>query len=233
VGSRRSCATQRWLCTDHHPTEPGAPLGARRVALWVWLALGELELDGLGPRTIADIVSCPGTDSCKLGITSSMGLNRAVSERIAEMAIDDPLTARIHVKMSGCPNGCAQHHVASIGFLRRGDQGRRAQRSGLHPPPRRHYEGGSVVMGHRLKARLPAKRVPEAVERWVRHYESTRGDGEEFNAFVDRVGTAQFEELVKDLTLPPEFSLESMNHFIDWSRSEPFEVVRGEGECAV
>jgi sulfite reductase beta subunit-like hemoprotein len=199
----------------------------------VWLALGELELDGLGPRTIADIVSCPGTDSCKLGITSSMGLNRAVSERIAEMAIDDPLTARIHVKMSGCPNGCGQHHVASIGFY--GAAIKVGERSvpAYIPHLAGHYEGGSVVMGHRLKARLPAKRVPEAVERWVRHYESTRGAGEEFNAFVDRVGTAQFEELVKDLALPPEFSLESMNHFIDWSRSEPFEVVRGEGECAV
>jgi sulfite reductase beta subunit-like hemoprotein len=162
-----------------------------------------------------------------------MGLNRAVSERIAEMAIDDPLTARIHVKMSGCPNGCGQHHVASIGFY--GAAIKVGERSvpAYIPHLAGHYEGGSVVMGHRLKARLPAKRVPEAVERWVRHYESTRGDGEEFNAFVDRVGTAQFEELVKDLALPPQFSLESMNNFIDWSRSEPFEVVRGEGECAV
>jgi sulfite reductase beta subunit-like hemoprotein len=199
----------------------------------VWLALVELELDGLGPRTINDIVSCPGTDSCKLGITSSMGLNRAVSERIAEMAIDDPLTARIHVKMSGCPNGCGQHHVASIGFY--GAAIKVGERSvpAYIPHLAGNYEGGSVVMGHRLKARLPAKRVPEAVERWVRHYERTRSEGEEFNAFVERVGTGQFEELVKDLALPPEFSLESMNHFIDWSRSEPFEVVRGEGECAV
>jgi sulfite reductase beta subunit-like hemoprotein len=199
----------------------------------VWLALGELELAGLGPRTINDIVSCPGTDSCKLGITSSMGLNRALSERIAEMAIDDPLTARIHVKMSGCPNGCGQHHVANIGFY--GAAIKVGERSvpAYIPHLAGNYEGGSVVMGHRLKARLPAKRVPEAVERWVRHYERTRSEGEEFNAFVDRVGTGQFEELVKDLALPPEFSLETMNHFIDWSRSEPFEVVRGEGECAV
>ena len=199
----------------------------------VWLALGELELAGLGPRTINDIVSCPGTDSCKLGITSSMGLNRALSERIAEMAIDDPLTARIHVKMSGCPNGCGQHHVANIGFY--GAAIKVGERSvpAYTPHLAGNYEGGSVVMGHRLKARLPAKRVPEAVERWVRHYERTRSEGEEFNAFVDRVGTGQFEELVRDLALPPEFSLETMNHFIDWSRSEPFEVVRGEGECAV
>ena len=53
------------------------------------------------------------------------------------------------------------------------------------------------------------------------------------NAFVQRIGTARFEELVQDLSLPPDFSLETMNHFIDWNRNEPFQVIRGEGECAV
>ena len=80
---------------------------------------------------------------------------------------------------------------------------------------------------------MPAKRVPDAVERWVRFYESERDDGEEFNAFVERVGTDQFEARVKDLSMPVEFSLETMNQFIDWSRSEPYKVERGEGECAV
>ena len=42
-----------------------------------------------------------------------------------------------------------------------------------------------------------------------------------------------FEQIVKDLALPPDFSLETMSQFIDWSRAEPFEVIRGEGECAV
>ena len=199
----------------------------------VWGALGELDLAGVGPRTVNDIVSCPGTDSCKLGITSSMGLNQAVAERIAAMAIEDPLTQGIHIKMSGCPNGCGQHHIANIGFygaaIKVGDRSVPA----YIPHLGGRYEDGDVVMGQRLKARLPAKRVPEAVERWLRHYERGRADGEEFNAFVGRVGTGEFEELVKDLALPPEFSLETMNSFIDWSRSEPFAVVRGEGECAV
>jgi len=199
----------------------------------VWRALGEIGLDGLGPRTINDIVSCPGTDSCKLGITSSMGLNQAISERLASMAIEDPLTQKVQIKMSGCPNGCGQHHIANIGFY--GAAIKVGQRSvpAYIPHLAGHYEDGDVVMGHRLKARLPAKRVPEAVDRWLRHYESERAAGEEFNAFVDRTGTTGFEELVKDLALPPEFSLETMNSFIDWNRSEPFEVIRGEGECAV
>src|SRR3954447_11536166 len=82
----------------------------------VWRALGELGLGEAGSDEVNDVVSCPGTDSCKLGITSSMGLNRAVQERIEAMDITDPLTRRIHIKMSGCPNGCSQHHIGNIGF---------------------------------------------------------------------------------------------------------------------
>src|SRR6202035_3303123 len=82
----------------------------------VWRALSELGLGDAGSREINDVVACPGTDSCKLGITSSMGLNQAVQERIEAMQITDELTRQIHIKMSGCPNGCAQHHVADIGF---------------------------------------------------------------------------------------------------------------------
>jgi sulfite reductase beta subunit-like hemoprotein len=199
----------------------------------VWERLGALGLAEVGPRQITDVVSCPGTDSCKLGITSSMGLNRAVQERLEAMEITDALTKRIHVKMSGCPNGCAQHHIANIGFY-----GASLKVGGRQVPAYiahlgGNYEGGEVVYGHRLKARIPAKRVPEAVERWVRMYESEREDDEEFNAFVERVGTAPFEEQVKDLSMPVEFGLETLNQFIDWSRSEPYKVERGEGECAV
>src|SRR6478736_7354870 len=82
----------------------------------VWRALAELGLGETGSREIEDVVSCPGTDSCKLGITSSMGLNEAVQERLEQMQVSDPLSRQIHIKMSGCPNGCAQHHVADIGF---------------------------------------------------------------------------------------------------------------------
>jgi sulfite reductase beta subunit-like hemoprotein len=92
---------------------------------------------------------------------------------------------------------------------------------------------GQVVFGQRLKSRLPAKRVPDAVERWIRMYEDERTDAETFNQYAERVGTAHFEESVKDLAMPVEFSLENLDHFIDWSRSEPYRVERGEGECAV
>jgi hypothetical protein len=96
-----------------------------------------------------------------------------------------------------------------------------------------NYEGGEVVMGTRLKVRLPAKRVPEAVERWVRMYQDERSDGELFNDYFERVGAAHFEASAKDLSLPVEFNLENMSFFMDWARKEPYRVERGEGECAI
>jgi sulfite reductase (ferredoxin) len=199
----------------------------------VWRALSELGLGEAGADEITDVVSCPGTDSCKLGITSSMGLNEAVQDRLVQMQLDDRLTRRLHVKMSGCPNGCGQHHIADIGFYGA------SIKVGEHTVPAYiahvggHYEGGEVRFGQRLKVRLPAKRVPEAVERWVRFYEAERADGEEWAPFVDRVGAQEFEARVKDLTLPIEFNLENMSLFVDWTKNAPFEVIRGEGECAV
>src|SRR5271154_1731635 len=199
----------------------------------VWRALGELGLADAGTREITDVVSCPGTDSCKLGITSSMGLNQAVQERVQEMGITDELTRQIHIKMSGCPNGCAQHHVADIGFYGASIKVGEHTIPAYIPHVGGVYEGAPVKFGQRLKLRLPAKRVPEAIERWIRHYESTRQDGEAWGAFTQRVGTSELEALVKDLSMPVDFGLETMNTFIDWNRSVPFEVLRGEGECAV
>ena len=140
----------------------------------VWQALDALGLADLGPDKITDVVSCPGTDSCKLGITSSMGLNAALQQRLEEMQITDPLTRAIHIKMSGCPNGCSQHHIANIGFYGA------SIKVGEHTIPAYvahiagNFEGGEIVYGTRLKVRLPAKRIPDAVERWLRWYEADR-----------------------------------------------------------
>ena len=122
-----------------------------------------------------------------------MGLNRAIQERVESMQITDPLTKRVHIKMSGCPNGCSQHHIANIGFYGASLKVGGRTMPAYIPHLGGNYEGGEVVYGHRLKARLPAKRVPDAVERWLRLYEAERNDDEAFNDFVERVGTARFE----------------------------------------
>ncbi|WP_445148407.1 nitrite/sulfite reductase [Baekduia sp. Peel2402] len=218
-------------------------VGQNMVLRWVrdeqvydlWNRLKAIGLGDAGAQEITDNVSCPGTDSCKLGITSSMGLNAAINKKLLEMEITDPQSRRIHIKNSGCPNGCSQHHIADIGFYGA------SIKVGEHTIPAyvAHiggvYEGGEVQYGTRLKVRLPAKRVPAAVERWIRMYEDERESADEtFKAYAERVGTIRFEEAVKsDLAMPVEFGLDTMNMFMDWDRTQPYVVARGEGECAV
>ncbi len=201
----------------------------------VYARLVELGLAEAGAGTVTDVVSCPGTDSCKLGITSSMGLNRAIQERVTDLAVADPLVEKLHIKMSGCPNSCGQHHLGNIGF-----HGAAMKVDG-HQLPAYHafigggYEegNGKVRVGTQLKLRLPAKRTPDAVQRWLELYRQGRQDGEEFNAYFDRVGKEPFEDAVRDLTIPGEFSDDNREMFIDWTKFELYVLERGEGECAV
>jgi sulfite reductase beta subunit-like hemoprotein len=199
----------------------------------VWSRLRDLGLEGSGAFEIDDVISCPGTDSCKMGITASMGLNEAIQARIEAMEIDDALTRAVQIKMSGCPNGCGQHHIGTIGFYGASLKIGERQMPAYIPHIGGRAADGDVAFGKRLKSRLPAKRVPDAVERWLRMYEAEREQGENFEAYAERVGNERFEAEVKELTLPAEFSLETMEEFIDWNRSSPYKVERGEGECAI
>ena len=132
--------------------------------------------------------------------------------------------------MSGCPNGCSQHHIANIGFYGA------SIKVGEHTIPAYvahvggNYEGGEVVYGTRLKVRLPAKRVPDAVERWVRMYEAERAR----RRGVQRLRRARRAPSAsrtrsRDLALPVEFGLETMNTFIDWQRDAPVRGAAGRG----
>ncbi len=199
----------------------------------VFKQLKSLGLADAGAHTITDVVSCPGTDSCKLGITSSMGLNAAVQARVEAMNVTDPLTKKIHIKMSGCPNSCGQHHIANIGFhgaaMKVGPQ----QLPAYHVFMGGDYDNGTMRIAQQLKLRLPAKNGPEAVERFVAVYESNRNAGETFNECFDRIGATPYESAVQDLTLPGDFIDENKNMFIDWNRLELYQLQRGEGECAI
>jgi len=183
--------------------------------------------------TVADVTSCPGAESCRLAVTQSRGLGRLLEDQLR--ARPDLIAAAdgARIKISGCPNGCGQHHVASIGFTGASIKVGEHTIPAYIPHVGGVFEGGEVKFGTRLKLRLPSKRVPDAIERWIGHYESNREDGEEWNDFAQRVGTGELEALVKDLSMPVDFELETMNQFIDWNRDVPFQVIRGEGECAV
>src|SRR4051812_21061968 len=80
----------------------------------------ELQRIGLnepGAGTIVDIVACPGTDTCKLGIASSRGLAAELSKRLAAKSFNlDQNVKNLRIKISGCFNSCGQHHISDLGF---------------------------------------------------------------------------------------------------------------------
>ena len=201
--------------------------------LGVYDRLGEIGLNRSGCNTIADITSCPGTDSCKLGITSSMGLGTAISEVLASYDVSDPLINEIHIKASGCPNSCGHHLIADIGF-----HGAIIKGPGGHHVPAYemflggHYERGDVAFGTRASTRLPAKRVPAALTAVLDFYRAERQDGERFRGFVLRRGVAAFESLLEQFSQPAPRDREHIEEYVDWDRTGIYRLERGEGECS-
>jgi len=199
----------------------------------VWQELIKIGFAESGAHEITDVVACPGTDSCKLGITSSMGVGRALSQTLEDMNISDPLTKQMHVKMSGCPNGCGQHHIADIGF-----HGAAMKATGGQVPSYEVFLGGSYDnadsrIGQRVKARVPAKLMPEAVRKILAYYQEARNDGEPFKDFVARVGAGSFEPILVDFKNVGDLSRDTINSYMDWDKTVIYKMERGEGECAI
>ena len=200
----------------------------------LWERLNDIGLGDSGAHQITDVVSCPGTDSCKLGITSSMGMGRAVGKMLEDSGLnDDPLISQMHVKMSGCPNGCGQHHIADIGF-----HGAAAKAPGGQVPAYElflggGYEGGDTRFGQRVRTKVPAKRMPEAIGKVLTYYADQRADGEPFKDFVERVGAGEFESLLAEFKQMPELNRDTIGYYMDWDKTVKYVLERGEGECAV
>jgi sulfite reductase beta subunit-like hemoprotein len=193
-------------------------------------------LGSAGAGKVIDVVSCPGTDSCKLGITSSMGLNRAVRSVLEENPelSTDPLIERMHIRISGCPNGCGQHHLADLGFhgaAAKGDQ--KMQLPAYEVFLGGMYEGSSVRYGLRLRGKVPAKVLPTFLVAALSYYRDQRSEGESFGQFVDRVGKEPFEAVGHQFDQAPAFNPEAPEFYQDWDRKALYKVERGEGECAM
>ena len=206
----------------------------------VWDALTEIGLAEANAHSISNVVSCPGTDSCKLGITSSMGLAGALKEEIESWdgLLQDEGINDIRIKMSGCPNGCGLHHIANIGFHGAATKGA----DGEQIPAYEMFLGGNYgdvnVQDSRIGTRIPrvkvpAKSVPGVLKHVVNYYKDNRNDGEKFNQFLDRVGLEELTEVAEKAQLAVADAAPGSDMYVDWERTNLYKLERGEGECAV
>ncbi|HEX2055309.1 MAG TPA: sulfurtransferase TusA family protein [Nitrospiraceae bacterium] len=192
----------------------------------------ELAAAGLGDpgaEKVEDIIACPGTDTCGLGITSSKGMARALAELFPAGHVPDDLNGA-SIKISGCHNSCAQHHIATIGLHGVG------KRLGEHVAP--HYElhlggqvNGTAKIGQ-MTVKLPAKSVPAAIRHLVDVYRRDRQPGESLQAFITRTGKVKLKEELIPYTIVPDYQ-EDPTYYYDWEGEEEFVLEDlGPGECA-
>ncbi|MFL5318283.1 MAG: nitrite/sulfite reductase [Myxococcaceae bacterium] len=194
----------------------------------LWSRLQELGLGEGHADSLRDVVSCPGAETCKIAVTASRGLAQLLGDHFKEKPLGNASTADI--KISGCPNGCGQHHISAIGL-----QGG-VKKVGGNLVPQYHLMIGGAVDGTgakfgRLVARLPARRVPEAVDRLLAHFEKHRGPDEKPHAFFLRLATDEARKLVADLEKIDEKNARPED-FIDLGSDVQFKVVLTESECA-
>ena len=195
----------------------------------------DLQAIGLGAGgagTISDITSCPGTDTCKLGISSSRALSAELSRQLQQEGDNLPDAAQaLHIKASGCFNSCGQHHVADLGFLgvSRNVGGRRVPHFQLVVGGQWENNAGSYGMAI---GAIPSKRVPDAVKRIVAKYVDERQGEENFQAYIARVGKKQLRTLVDELQVIPTFEQDA-SFYSDWGDPRVYSIGdMGVGECA-
>ena len=208
----------------------------------VWEELDRIGLGEPDSKAITNVVSCPGTDSCKLGITSSMGLAGALRDEMDQWGgelLDDQGVRDIRVKMSGCPNGCGLHHIANIGFHGAALKGP----DGNQVPAYELFLGGNYGdnrvedsrIGTRIpRVKVPAKAAPGVLKTIVTYYKDNRADDtEKFNQFLDRVGLEQLTEVAIAAEESARTADPGSDMYVDWERTNIYKLERGEGECAV
>jgi sulfite reductase (NADPH) hemoprotein beta-component len=191
---------------------------------------------GLGApdaNRLSDVVSCPGAESCRLAVTQSRGLGQLLTEHLSARPDLVDLVPSGHIKISGCPNGCGQHHIGSIGF-----QGSVRKLAGRAVPQYFVMVGGGcdddgVAHFGKVVSKVPVQRLTTALDRLLALYRDHRRDAnEELGAFFRRVSPALATDALKDLAvlLPNEVTDQD---FVDLGESQAFNPEVMDGECAV
>jgi len=191
-----------------------------------------LEQEGLaspGFGSVADVTSCPGTDTCNLGISNSTSIARVLSEVIEEEYPEFLYNNDIAIKISGCMNSCGQHGMASIGF-----HGSSMKAKGQVLPALQVLIGGGVLgSGNGSIAdkviKVPSKRGPDVLRYLLNDYKANGRNNESYIQYTKRQGEKYFYELLKPLA-----SLETLlaEDYIDWGEKEKYATAIGVGECA-
>lgn len=182
-----------------------------------------------GFDSVGDVTTCPGTDTCNLGISNSMSLSVALEDVIYEEYPELIYDKDLKIKISGCMNSCGQHGLAHIGF-----HGSSVKANGkVVPAVQVMLGGGTVGNGEgRVAERVikaPSKRATDVLRTLLNDFGAKAENEESFNKYYDRNGKDYFYQLLKPLA---DLTNLKDEEYVDWGHEETFETAIGVGECA-
>jgi len=199
----------------------------------LYAALYDLDLANPGVETFEDITACPGADTCRLGITSAKGLADTLTEGMKNgLGEYKELSKGLNIKISGCPNACAQHVSANIGF-----QGASLAKEGRNVPAEQVFVGGGLYGDDTKLAtsiiKVATRNAPKVVKKLLELYRDEKSGDEHFDLVMERLGRDRIKEEIKEFAQIPSFEKDP-SFYQDWGHEEEkFELQKGvKGECA-
>ncbi len=196
----------------------------------LYVALDQLALAEPGFDSVGDITACPGTETCNLGISDSTQISLELERVIREEYPDLIHNHDIKIKISGCPNSCGQHGLASIGFhgsTIKDKQGKVLPALVVLLGGAKLTNGEGIISDKLLK--IPSRKGPDAIRLLLDDYESNSLEGEYYHDYFKRIGRNYFYTLLKPLA---DFTKLTPIDYIDWGQEHNFVLHTAVGECA-
>ena len=196
----------------------------------LYAALDAIALAEPGFDSVADITACPGTDTCNLGISDSTAISLQLEKVIREEFPEMVHNHDIKIKISGCPNSCGQHGLASIGLhgsTIKDKQGKVLPALVVLLGGGKLKNGDGIISDKIIK--IPSKRGPQALRFLLSDYEANAQDGEYYHDYFKRLGRNYFYQILKPLG---DITVTAPDEYIDWGQQHNFILHTAVGECA-
>jgi sulfite reductase (ferredoxin) len=189
---------------------------------------------------MASSVGCSGTSSCNLALTNSHRLAKEIQRKFLELKLDEDDDLRdATIKISGCPNSCGQHEIATIGFFGGG------ARVGNDM-----YPNYSMSLGGRFDdksmlgvtcIRVPVKRTIPVILKIIELFKKNKQSSDTLSAWIDRIvhgnesseikSVRDMKKVLSPLVIPP-LKDDDPDFYTDYGSDTSYHTVTGKGECA-
>ena len=216
----------RWVAEDDLPR--------------LYSRLLEAGLANPGSLTMASPVGCSGTTSCNLALTNSHRLAKEIQRKFLELKLDEDQTLHdATIKISGCPNSCGQHEIATIGFYGGGG------RVGKDMYPVYHLSLGGRADGEAMLGvnclRVPAKRIIPIILKIIELFKKNKKQDDTLASWIHRIvkgnenseikSVNDFKKILEPLTIPPTKE-QDKDFYADYGSDSSYHTKTGKGECA-